>query len=824
MALTPRYKRRIFWSTLCTFCALFLCIIIIPPFITLNKFKPAIEKSIHEQMQVPAKLNGDIHFSLIGGATIVAHDVDVPTAHIGSVMLSLPFSNLFDIQNANLDKAVVIYNAEITVDKLTPAAFNHNIEIYNSKINFMGKQYQIIRANFSDGEFHGTIRTSKHKYDIEFIGNTFHIKNKNNALEITGQVFSDGLIRGHISLTSPDIDEWINLDILQTDTPIHLSTNFEWDGRDNYDFTNIKSDIFSGNIKISPDGTKDIQLVSDDITLDLSFLLSSGNLFHKTNLNLDFYGDLTLGTHKFNHLRIHATSNDGILQIATVIADDIVISGGKITKNGAQDIMLTIPINDTTAMCLFSGTPNKWQCSTFSYGDITGSINVSDNTYDIFIQSDKPMPSNQNLLKLASRFGSHGTIHFKFSDIGGKYTITPDGIIPSYNFARNKTLSWLNIDIPFLPEFMYTTPGNFSWESGMLTFVPHNQEWQLSAYDNYFYLSGTSFKSWLPDIDLRFLTDSSYIISGFYNNKSISNLNIKISNHSFTGSASGNNITLHTSALTLDAFTNPTFFDNFEEQEFLSNAPILTLFNLPVNLAISAEKLIYNNNEYKNFVYTLKSGVQTFSITDSDRGNILLTIEQDKTSYDIFAQLNRFVINGPLLTKNMPLNIRDTMLTGQIALTTSGQIAHDIYYNMSGTIDLVLDGGYLIGMSFDKFYASAENITSLNAEYALADALTGGETVLKTLHIVGNYQNGDFITTSPLELSMRHTSAIGGLAITDGMMTAEFDLTMRGTAPTPATIALSVLPDGKRQYSLSEIMKDIDPGFMRAFIKTHDKF
>ena len=90
MALKPKTKRRILWTTVSIIAAVFLAIIIIPPMITLNQFKPMIERAIYEQMAVPAKLNGDIRFSLIGGATIVANDVTVPTAHIGAVLLSVP--------------------------------------------------------------------------------------------------------------------------------------------------------------------------------------------------------------------------------------------------------------------------------------------------------------------------------------------------------------------------------------------------------------------------------------------------------------------------------------------------------------------------------------------------------------------------------------------------------------------------------------------------------------------------------------------------------------------------------------------------------------
>ena len=824
MALKPRYKRRAFWTLMCIISAVLLAIIIIPPMITLNKFRPSIENSIYTQMAVPAKLNGDIHFSLIGGATIVAHDVAIPSAHIGTLILTIPFHDFFDIQNAKLKNAVIIYDANITVDKLSPASFNHDIEIYNSQITFMGRQFHILRANFHNGEFHGIIRTKSHKYDVEFIGDTFHITNKNNNLDITGQMYSDGSLRGHISLETSDINSWFGFETPKITHPISLTMNFEWDGGDGYKFTNIDADNFSGNIEILPNGNKNVQLVSDDMTFDFSFLLEPNQLLYHTNFNLDFYGKLTLGNYDFSHLRIQAIGTDNKLQIANILADDIAITGGQITPNGAQDIMITMPINGTNIMCMFSGTPEKWECSTFTYGDMSGHISVNDEQFNVYVKSNTPMPTNERFMNLINKLGTHGTLHFQFADIGGTYTITPDGITPSYNFAKDKTLKWLNINLPFLPEYMTTDRGNFTWQNGMLTFIPYSGQWQLSTYDNYFYLSGLSFKSWLPNIDLRAINDATYSISGFYNNDKISNLNITVANHEFIGSMSRNNLTLHTKILSLDAFLSQSFIDNFAEQEFLTNAPILIPFDLPVNISLSANTLVYNGHEYNNFVYTLKPNSQTFSIMDSKRGNLLATIEHNRNIYDIFIQLNKFATHGTLLSSQMPLNIRDTNITGQIALTTNGKIAHDIYYNMTGTLDLTFNGGYLIGMSFDSFYGAADKITSLNAEYALSAALTGGETKLKQMRIIGEYEQDNFITTAPIELSMRHTTAIGGMAITDGQMTAEFDLTLRGTAPTPATIQLGILPTGARNYSLSDMIRQIDTGFMRAFVKTHNKF
>ena len=826
MALKSKYKRRIFWSIISVIGALALALVIVPPMFTLNGLRPMLEKSIYEQTLVPAKFDGDIHFSLIGGATIVAHDVSVPDAKIGAVMLSIPFSNIFNMSNAKLNGAVVVYDADINISELAPAEFNHNIEIYNSDLHFKNRTFHIVRASFTNGIFHGTIRTDDHKYDVTFDGNEFIIKNKNNKLDIYAHIYAPNDIRGNMSVTTDHINEWFGLNDLEISAVVNMTLNFEWNGDTGYKFTDIKSDKFSGNISINPNGTKLIQLVSDNIDFDFSFLQQPTNLFFNTDLNIDFYGDLKFGARKFHHILISTRGTSDTVYIDKIIADDIVANGGSIDALGAHDIMVTMPFNNTPkSTCLFSGTTTKWQCATFTYKNMIGSLSVDGDTFDISVRADAPMPDATAFKKTISKFGKRGVVRFKFSDIAGIYYITPDDMTATYTFASDRTLKWAKIDMPFLPKFMRDARGDFSWDNGMLNFTPHTKDWHLSAYGNYFYLTGSSFKKWFSsDIDLQSINDDAYTISGFYDGDKISNLTLSIFDYTFSGTLSGNNLTLHTPILVVDKFINKSFYDNYTELEFLTNAPILIPFSLPVNLSLSADKLIFDGSEYNNFVYVLKPNAQTFSITDASRGNLLATLEKSNNKYDISIQLNRFAINGELLSSHMPLNVRDTMITAEINLSTFGQIAHDIYYNMSGTMDISFDGGYLIGMSFDNFYASANDMTILNSERILANTLSGGETRIKHMHITGDYSNGNFITTAPIELSMRHTTAIGGLAITDGMMTAEFDITMRGTSTTPTTIALGILPNGDRSYSLSDIMTKLDINYMRAFIKMHDKF
>ena len=87
------------------------------------------------------------------------------------------------------------------------------------------------------------------------------------------------------------------------------------------------------------------------------------------------------------------------------------------------------------------------------------------------------------------------------------------------------------------------------------------------------------------------------------------------------------------------------------------------------------------------------------------------------------------------------------------------------------------------------------------------------------MHIIGKYNNGDFITTQPLRLALSNTDIIGTLEITNQEMYAALSLTMRGVSPDSSVINLEILPNGKRKYSLSEIMINFDPVYLREYIK-----
>lgn len=824
MALKPRYKRRIGWTLVGVLAFAFIAIVFVPPTITLNYMKPQLESAILDQTGITSEIHGDVNFSLIGHTTIVARDITVPFGTIDSAMFSVPWLSVFSPKSAEPTGPISLYGAHFTITNLNAIDFKNKITFYNSVIRFHSHDYDIIRGELINGRFNGTVRTNQHKYDVTFENDEFVIHNQNNKLEIVGQLYSDGSARGQLSIITDDANKWFEFPEPKINGTVDLNMNFEWDGSTGFNFTDIVANNMSGNIRLYPDGRRDIDLVTHNMDFDFSFLMQPGEFLRGLNLNLDFYGNIKFGKYNFKHIKINALGTDKQLQIGTIIADNITLSGGTIDANGAHDIMVTAKNNDAATLCQFSGTSTSWGCNKYSHGNMSGSLWVKDGEFDIVVNSPTKMPDISTVQKNAQDFGKHGIIRFSFSDAAGTLTIDGDKIRPEFTFAKNKNLDWLGKKLPFLPEAMANAVGDFEWESGAVVFYPNDKTWQIALQNDFFYIYGNNFKTWFPNMDLQALRDNVYTISGEYKNDVISDLTINIANHVFTGSMVDNLITLKTDVLNLDTLLSQKYLENFEELSFLTMHPLMLPFSINTKIALSADTLVFDGEEYSNFVYSLKPNVQTLSISDEYRGNILATIERNNTSYDISLQLNRFETHGKILNELMPLNISDTYITGNIEMKTFGMIAHDLEYNMTGTMDLTFDRGYIFGLGIDDFFAYANKITILEAERALITALTDGQTRLKSLHIVGKYDRGNFETTSPLTLSVPHADATGALQIKDGKMSAQFYLVLRGTAPEPAPIDLEIAPNGERTYSLSEIMQNFDPAYMREFVRTHDRY
>lgn len=802
-----------------------ISLITIPPMINLNNMKPKIETAIFNKTGIKSEIHGNVNFSLLGHATIIAHNISVPNGVISDIEFTIPFSDIFNIENAKINNNITINGASLSIDKIVPFYINSTVNINDSKIKFLNKEYNIISAKLSKDKMSAIVRTDQHKYDIKSEKNNFHIKNKNNNLDLYGTLNPDGTATAKISITAQNINKWFEFDRPKITGKFPITADLTWNGSYGVTFDNISANSVSGSAVFQEDGYKIVKLKTNHANYDLDFILQDIDLLQGGSFDLDLTGKIKFMDKTFKHLYVNIIGHQDKIQINKIVADTLKITGGYIDKDGAHDVKISLPENGVETQCIFNGTPDKWSCSDIVYGNqYAGNITVDDDDFIINISSLYDNYDMNKIINSAKRIGDEGIINFTFPDLIGSVKIDDDKTYFTYDFAANKNLAWTKIDLPFLPEFMKTEIGNLVWNKDSISFVPKSRTWYFKKEKDHFQISGDNFKKWLPELDLRSMKDLSYIISGNYKNGNISDLTLEIAGHIFKGSASNKNITLKIDTLNIDDFVDQYFIKNYEELSFFTVAPITIPFDLGIELSLSANTLVYNGQKFDNFVYSLKPKTQTFSISDSDRGNLLAIIKKNNINYDINIQLNKFVMKYMLLKKDMPLNISDFSLTAEINLETSGKIAHDIYDNLHGDFDLTFNGGNLYGLGFNDFYASAQNLTILNAEFALAKALEGGITPIKTMRVIGTYEKDKIKTTSPFVLAIKHIDAVGEMEIVNDKMFVNSRFVLRGTSAGPAPIELTIYPDGTRKYSLHEIMMNFDPEYMRSFTKSHDKF
>lgn len=802
-----------------------LTVIVLPPLVNLNYMKPKIENIIFDQTGMHAKINGDIHFSLVGGTTIIVNNISVPNGIISSCEFTIPFFDIFDLKNANVSSDIHIKGASLFIEKIVPFRGKNTITVQNSNIHFLDREYNIIDAKLYKGELSATVRTNQHKYDIKSRNGLFVIKNRNNNLNMYGELFNDGTAKAHIDIVAQNINQWFQFEYPKITKQFPVSADIYWDGKYGIKFTNIRANRMTGSIELQENGHRKVKLRSDTADYDLSFFLKSPVVFQNASFDIDLHGKIKFADNEFKHLKVVTVGTDNEIKVDTIIADDMHIHGGTIDKKGGHNLHVNVPYYGENTTCLFNGSQTSWTCDNFSYGGIvTGKLKIDTKHFEADLVSPQPFKDFNTVIKMAHKLGTNGYVKFDCPDMKGILTLTNGKDSVSYSSLTTKSLDWAKVDLPFIPEFMRQEHGNFIWTKDSMTFFPDSKTWQLSRTKDFFIIHGDNFKAWVPDMDLQSLRNLPYILSGNYKNGNISNLILEIGGQKFTGTFTNNLLTLKTDVLNIDLLTDPYFINNYEELSFFTQSPILIPFHLNTNLAISADTLIYNYKTYNNFVYSLHDNTETFSISDSKLGNMLATIKKHKIKYTINIQLNKFVFDEQILPKNMPLNLSNTLVTADIKLNTSGKIAHDITDNLNGTFDASFYGGKLYGFGFDKFYASAKYLTILNSESFLSAALREGITSVKKMHIIGTYENGDIKTLQPFTLSMPHVDASGELEILNNEMTTKLNLILRGTSAGAEPIDIIVYPNNKRDFSLSDIMMRFDYDYMKSFVESHDKF
>ncbi len=824
------YKQKILWSIAGLFAIAGLGIAVAPEFITLNNLKPKLEQAINSHPGINAKINGDIKFSLLSGPKLVAHNITVPNGFVKFIEFDIPIKQIFNLSDVNVFEKATVYGADLKIESLTSPLSDQVINIKSSTFEFRGHKFELVSSELNKNILSGILKTHQNNfnyyYSFVFDGVNFNVKNDKDNLIANGRILPDGSANGVLSVDTENINNFFHFSQPEIKQKISLTTNFYWDGFEGLSFEKITGENVSGNVEIYNNGRKDIEIKATDVDIDLSYLASNLDVIYNTNLKIELTGKIKFRDNVYSFVRLNTIGTGDEFIINEIILDTTKISGGTISKDFAKDLPITLVKDGADVFCFFSGNLESWECKKYQYDDMSGKIIVDGENYEVFLNSDKKMFENTGFYKRFTHLGTNGELHFNFADASGTVYIKNDTGTPKYSFAKDKPFNWLGDNFYFIPENMANEIGAFSWKDNLIFFVSNSNNWsiEMNVDTGYFKIRGANIKDWFTDADLQAIKDMDFIATGNLHKNNIYDLVLKFGNHEFKGNVIGNNIILTCDILNLDLIASQEYIDEYESMKFLTPAKITLPFDLGLNIGLKANKLIYNGDIFSNFIYSLEDNEQAFSITDESRGDFLVSVIENGFDYEILLELNRFKTYSKLLGAGLPLNIEDTTITGQANLRTSGKIAFDIWKNLSGTIDIVLEGGTLTGLGIDNFYATAGDITTLNAEYSLMKAFESGKSRLKNMRIIGEYKDETFTTTAPFTLSLNHTDITGEIKTFDGNMSVKMDFALRGTAPTPEPITLNVLPTGKREYSLSEIMTNFDAYYFKSFVATHDKF
>ena len=551
-----------------------LALIIVPPMITLNSMKPKIEAAILAKTGIPTKIHGNVNFSLMGSASIVAHNLSVPNGVVSSVVFKVPMLDIFNLQKATISGEIYVNGASLYVEKITPFNIENKIIVDNSKIRFLNKEYKIIHADFSKNDVTAFVRTDQHKYEIKSTNNDFVIKNKNNNLILNGKLLKDGTAQAHISIIAQDINRWFEFKTPRITGHFPITADVYWDGGYGVKFDNISAKDVHGSIEFKDDGYKIVKLKASNANYNMSFVLKDPYILQDASFDLDFYGKIKFGNRTFEHLKIITYGEKDKIIIENVIADDIHVAGGFIDKTGAHNVNIAGTLSGLHTTCLFNGTPTDWYCKEYSHGNnITSVFSVKNDVIDADVYSTAIYADMKPFVVTIRKLASSGEVRFYYPDMVGTLHLKKDSYTVDYTRLDNKSLNQAKVNLKFLPDFMKDEPGDFVWVGGIMIFTPNSKQWQLSKSIDFFILRGKNFKKLTQKVDLQAFNDLPYVLSGNYKNGTISDFTVEIADHKLTGILSGKSITLKTDVLNADLFANESFMEKFEDLSFRTKHP-----------------------------------------------------------------------------------------------------------------------------------------------------------------------------------------------------------------------------------------------------------
>ena len=853
--MKPSVRRKLFLYASVAITVLLMAYLIVPPLVPLEKFRGDFSTALSQKLEDDVEIYGKIRLSLLGSPMISIENIRVGNNRIQTARFRVPWRGLARMSEANIIGSVRLSGMEMSISSLAFPDVKNKMIITNSKIRFGDRDYEVVDAAIEPGRVSANIRTARHRYHIEVRGGNFTVRNPNENLEIIGALVQcgTGVIKasGRLGIESGDINDWFEFKYPVIRGRTRAEMTFDWDGRGHFDFREIEATNgaarFDGRVQAWFENgnlvRRNIRMNVTNAELDLRFIERNMDYLDNANFIVNISGRIRSpfrGFQNLTRLQLRSSSDEpGVINFDTLHAAGpaaVLTVSGLLDNRTAHnmDVRLNDLKNQRTVRCMLNGDMDNWRCDRYQFASqnfsASGTIVVSPDAVRLEFNSPNYRPGIDSVAQLERNLrGRTAAVEFHIGDMVGRANIARGSRRIEYA-QKGATLSGLPIKLP-LPEEMLSVSGNIAAliSNDTVSFSFEAPDWSFSIDDtDRFALNHNNAKTLLKMVSgvqrLPFVKDNMpVLVTGDYRGNIISNIGIEFAGMKLFGQILNNALTLKTDRLDFDSFLDEAWFENFEDNQYLTADPTLAPFDLGHGVAITADKIILNGAEYKDFVYALSGNTQTMSLSDSGEGNLLVSVSRDRMNFKYLAQLNNFHIPGFLLGAASAVNVKGATVTAQAELATSGLTAYDIRQNMAGILDISIDGGELHGLGTDEFYGNAGRMGRQDSEDAVRRMLMGGISEIKEMQIIGEYTGGDFRTTRPFMLTLRHTDITGNAWIRSGVLSARANIFLRGTALVPRPIALNL--DGTaRSFSISDIMRGIDLDFLREFISGRTRF
>ncbi|MDR0449025.1 MAG: AsmA family protein [Rickettsiales bacterium] len=818
-------RARIIWFSTLIIAAVGISILIFPAFMDFSYLKPGLAAAISEQSGRDAKIDGAVRITLLPRPILRAHLVSAGDIRAESVQFPIRITDFLNPANISVPGAVSVRGA-----------------IFGDFKNING------RLTLDGRRFTGSFVHNDRRFTADIKDGRAKIENSALSLETEFDYkFSGGktTAAGHFRGSFPNLEEFLQgfgySFGAAAARPLGIDANFvlSENSLKLTDMTLSSTDtIMKGNATFGKTSTLDLTMIEGDLGILESAPAAA-------SVNISGEGKFKFGERTIRKFEIRANGDE--IQKAEIQGEDFSLRArGKLKDGLPKDIEVSLYKKDGSDI-IGIAEPVSIRCNSLSWksADDWGCNGLSINTENLRISGSAGMGEGGLMVWLEKTEGQDtaavikkikkeaaGDIHIILSDTIGFYKASRAGASHKY-----RNISGTLAEIPFKMSAIEKIPaalrakfkGEITAETDGKdqTLFVKSENMGVALYESggeiRFVLSGADLAETLqlmfPGFDTAFMKSGiGFDFSGEYRLGNFENLRLTTKGvfaQTIYGRGADTSFAFKTAELNIDTLLSNHWIMNYEQMQFLHQAPLMGLFKIAPDFSLVADKVvIFDGQEYKNLVFSKAGNVQKISVESTGGGTGFAEItRRGGSEFEISAKASGFAVPGALIGR-LGLDIMDASITGEALLTTFGLVANDISENMEGSADISITGGKIVGIDTRQIFG--KGLTRANIGEFLERAFSPKASMeIKTLSIPVRISGSEIISSAPFVLKTDSATISGDAAVMAEGTGASMQILFRNSSSESRPLSVIATPKGAK-FDEAEALRAIDPDYIRA--------